>query len=58
MMLSPITDAMLFGAMRQYRSIAARDVARAMVALLSETGKGAFIHKHDGIVEFAAKARG
>ncbi|MFC4291786.1 NAD-dependent epimerase/dehydratase family protein [Sphingorhabdus arenilitoris] len=56
--ISPLSDMMLWGAMRKYRSIAGRDVARAMAALLAEEGAGDFIHTHDDIVRFAAKIGG
>jgi uncharacterized protein YbjT (DUF2867 family) len=53
--LSPLSDMLMIGDMRKYRSIAGLDVARAMVALLEEGQAGNFIHVHDDILRFSAK---
>jgi uncharacterized protein YbjT (DUF2867 family) len=54
-MLSPLSDLLMMGGMRKYRSIAALDVARAMVALLNEGIAGQFVHTHDDIMGFSKK---
>jgi uncharacterized protein YbjT (DUF2867 family) len=50
MLISPMTDLLLMGPLRKYRSIAARDVARAMANLVDATGQGRFIHENDAIL--------
>jgi uncharacterized protein YbjT (DUF2867 family) len=54
MLISPLTDLLLMGSLRKYRSIAARDVARAMANLVFATGQGRFIHENDAIVSLAS----
>jgi len=49
LMVAPVTDAMLHGGLRRYRSIAAATVARAIVALAREGGTGVHIHENDAI---------
>ncbi|MEH6716848.1 NAD(P)H-binding protein [Parasphingorhabdus flavimaris] len=46
---SPIMDLMLHGKFRRYRSILASDVADAIVALMTESEPGAFVHENDAI---------
>lgn len=53
MALAPLTDALMLGSLRRYRSIAARTVARAILALADRTDGGHFIHEHDAIVALA-----
>ena len=53
MLVSPVTDMLLMGAFRKYRSIAARDVARAMANLVGAEPKGHFIHENDAILSLA-----
>jgi uncharacterized protein YbjT (DUF2867 family) len=53
MVLAPVTDLMLLGSARRYRSVAGAAVARAMVALASKGGSGVHIHEHDSIVQLA-----
>lgn len=54
MLISPLIDLMLIGSLRKYRSIAARDVARAMANLIDATGQGRFIHENDAILSLAS----
>ncbi|NJM51511.1 MAG: NAD(P)H-binding protein [Sphingomonadales bacterium] len=53
-LISPLSDSLLWGSMRRYRSIAALDVARAMAALMGEDAPGVFTHVHDDILRYAA----
>ena len=50
MALSPLTDALLLGGLRRYRSVRASTIARAIVALINASGTGTHIHQHDAIV--------
>ncbi len=54
--LAPLADPLLLGGLRRYRSIPARSVARAIVALLGQSGPGVFTHTHDAIAAQAAQA--
>lgn len=54
MMASPVTDLMLHGQYRRFRSIKAEDVARAMLALAGEKAEGRFVHDNDGILRAPA----
>lgn len=49
MLAAPLTDALLHGALRCYRSIPARTVARAIAALTALGGTGVHIHENDAI---------
>lgn len=53
MLAAPLTDALLHGTLRRYRSIKAETVARAIVALAVGGGSGAHVHEHDSIVQLA-----
>lgn len=53
MALAPVTDMLLHGGARRYRSVAASAVARAMLALATTGGSGVHVHEHDAIVELA-----
>lgn len=46
---APLTDALLHGSFRRYRSIAGGTVAAAIVALASQGGLGVHIHENDAI---------
>ena len=46
---APITDALLHGRFRRYRSISGDSVAAAIVALVAEGGAGGHIHENDAI---------
>lgn len=48
-MLSPLTDALLHGPLRRYRSIDSFGVAMAMANLATIGGSGQFIHENDAI---------
>lgn len=47
--ISPLTDLLLHGRLRQYRSIPARVVARGILALALRSTRGRFVHDNDGI---------
>lgn len=47
---SPLTDRLLRGPMRRYRSIPAKAVARAAVALALKVEQGRFVHDNDMIL--------
>lgn len=53
MLVSPLTDMMLIGGLRKYRSILAQDVARAIAKLVGAQGHGNFIHENDAIMSLA-----
>ena len=46
---APLTDALLHGSFRRYRSISGDTVAAAIVALAGHGGSGAHIHENDAI---------
>jgi len=46
---APLLDIALHGRVRRFRSIRARDVARAALALAGEKAPGRFVHEYDGI---------
>jgi uncharacterized protein YbjT (DUF2867 family) len=50
---SPVTDLLLQGKLRRFRSIGAVTVAQAALALASRTSPGQFVHEHDAIVRAA-----
>ncbi len=50
---SPLVDRVLRGPWRRYRSIPARDVAAATLALLDEQGEGHIVHEHQSILRLA-----
>jgi uncharacterized protein YbjT (DUF2867 family) len=52
--LAPVTNALMQGALQRYRSIAAGEVAAAIVKLLSETGRGVFSHRYRSLRALAA----
>lgn len=54
---APVTDLLLHGKYRAFRSIKADDVARAMLALASEKAEGRFIHDNDAIRRAPAMVR-
>lgn len=48
-MLSPLTDALMHGSLRRYRSIERATVARCIANLAMTGGQGQFIHENDAI---------
>ena len=46
---APLTDALLHGGFRRYRSISGDSVAAAIVALAGQKGSGVYIHENDAI---------
>lgn len=57
MIAAPVTDLMLHGQYRRFRSVQASDVARAMLALSGAKAEGRFVHDNDGIWRAPALAR-
>ena len=55
---SPLTDLLLHGGARKYRSVRATQVADAILALAVEKPRGRFVHEHDAIVRAARKLAG
>jgi uncharacterized protein YbjT (DUF2867 family) len=53
MLISPLTDMLLMGGLRKYRSISAENVARAMANLVDAQDHGRFIHENDAILSLA-----
>ncbi|MGH6653530.1 MAG: NAD-dependent dehydratase [Sphingopyxis sp.] len=53
MVAAPITDALLHGSLRRYRSIPSETVARAIVALAGMTQPGVRIHENDAMRRLA-----
>ncbi len=53
MIAAPLTDALMQGRMRRYRSVPGETVARAMLSLAAGGGSGRHVHEHDGIVRLA-----
>ncbi|MXP25866.1 NAD-dependent epimerase/dehydratase family protein [Altererythrobacter indicus] len=51
--LSPLTDMVLHGDARRYRSISGDMVARAALQLTMEKAAGRFVHQHDDIIRHA-----
>src|SRR3546814_7094806 len=49
MMAAPLTDALLHGSLRRYRSIPADIVARAMLALADRREPGTYVPENDSI---------
>lgn len=47
--LSPLTDALLHGGLRRFRSIRADMLAQAIFALAAEKAGGRFVHEYDAI---------
>lgn len=54
---SPLSDALLHGGLRRYRSVKAATVAKAILNLAVEAPTGRFVHEHDAIVR-ASKGSG
>ncbi|AKM10172.1 NAD(P)H-binding protein [Croceicoccus naphthovorans] len=57
MIASPVTDLLLNGKYRRYRSIRASEVAAGMLALAGEKAEGRFVHEHDAIRRAPALSR-
>jgi uncharacterized protein YbjT (DUF2867 family) len=55
MIASPLTDLLLHGQYRKYRSIRAEAVAQAVVGLTREAMAGRFVFEHDAIVRAARR---
>lgn len=56
--LSPLTDLVLHGGARRYRSISGNTVARAALQLTLEKAAGRFVHQHDDIMRHALQLPG
>ncbi|QJQ33296.1 NAD-dependent dehydratase [Sphingomonas lacunae] len=53
MLLAPLTDALMQGPLRRYRSVRASAVARAILTLAATGGTGVHVHEHDAIMSLA-----
>ncbi len=52
-LLSPLSDMIMMGALSRYRSIAAADVSAAVCALARANNPGSHIHENDAILALA-----
>jgi uncharacterized protein YbjT (DUF2867 family) len=53
---SPVTDLLLHGKYRKYRSVKAATIAKAIVGLSREKAAGRFVFEHDAILRAARRA--
>ncbi|MFZ1742008.1 MAG: NAD(P)H-binding protein [Pontixanthobacter sp.] len=53
MILSPLADLMMHGKFRKYRSISAKQIADAILALSMRKAAGKFFHEHDALIRAA-----
>jgi uncharacterized protein YbjT (DUF2867 family) len=58
MFIAPFADLFLLGSYRRYRSITAKNLARAILALAREKAGGRFVHEHDSIIRATRRAGG
>jgi uncharacterized protein YbjT (DUF2867 family) len=58
MLASPVSDLLLHGDKRRYRSIGARTVALAALQLSNEKAAGRFVHENDSILRAARRLEG
>ncbi len=56
MLVSPVSDLLLHGEFRKYRSIKADTVAQAIIGLSREKAAGRFVFEHDAIQRAARRA--
>ena len=56
--LSPLTDALLQGSRRGFRSIDARTVAAAALQCAMEKARGRFVHDNDGMLRLSRRLEG
>ncbi len=49
MLASPVTDLLLHGGLRRFRSVSAETMAKAILNLSTAAPEGRFIHEHDAI---------
>ena len=52
---SPLTDLLLHGGNRRYRSISAQKLAEAILGLAQEKAGGRFVHEHDSLLRAARR---
>jgi uncharacterized protein YbjT (DUF2867 family) len=57
-LLSPLTDALLQGSRRGFRSIDARTVATAALQCAMEKARGRFVHDNDGMLRLSRRLEG
>jgi uncharacterized protein YbjT (DUF2867 family) len=57
-LVSPLTDLLLHGSLRKYRSIRASTIAQAIVGLAREKAAGRFVFEHDAIRRAARRGQG
>jgi uncharacterized protein YbjT (DUF2867 family) len=53
--IAPLLNLTLYGPFKQYRSIAAEKVGKAMVGAARQQELGTFVYEYDGIVRLAAR---
>ena len=51
---APLSDALMLGSLRKYRSIRGEVIARAIWALLGDATPGRFVHQHDDLMRLGA----
>lgn len=56
MLATPVTDLLLHGGLRRFRSVSAETMAEAILNLSTLAPKGRFVHEHDAIRRAAAQA--
>jgi uncharacterized protein YbjT (DUF2867 family) len=54
--IAPVTNALMLGGLKRYRSIPADEVAAAIVRLLGDSKPGVFSHRYRGLRELAQRA--
>jgi uncharacterized protein YbjT (DUF2867 family) len=54
--MAPVTDLLMQGPWRKYRSIAAHTVAESLLVLTTHSAPGRYIHQHDDIMALLAGA--
>lgn len=55
MLASPLTDLLMQGKYREYRSVKVRTLVHAIIGLAKEKAGGRFVHGHDAIVRAARR---
>jgi len=58
MVVAPVIDLFLTGKRREYRSIKAEVLARAIFALARDRARGLFVHEHDALLRAIRRAGG
>lgn len=56
MIASPVTDLLLHGGLRRYRSVTDQMMAKAILGLVTAVPEGRFVHEHDAIARASRAA--